>query len=492
MLIGVAMLNENFGSNHEFKNYINGEWVGGGSAFENINPSDLSDKIGLISAATSQQINDALVGAKNAQKEWAATGIEKRAGLLQKIGDTLIARSATVGELLAREEGKTRAEGIGEVYRSGQFFQYYAAQSLRLMGDFCDSVRPGVEVEVLRDPVGTVLIVAPWNFPVAVPAWKMAPALAFGNSVVLKPAQLTSGSACALFEIIEEVGMPPGLCQLLLGKGSVVGDQLIKHDGFDAVSFTGSLNTGRLIAQESASRLRRFQLEMGSKNALVVVDDADLDVAVACAVNGAFFGTGQKCTASSRIIVTDKIHDAFLEKFVEATKVLKVGHALHPDSQIGPCVNAEELASNQHYVAVAKKEGAGVAWEGTVGQQETEGHYFAPVIFYNTKNDMTINREEVFGPVTCLIKANDYEEALHMSNDTDYGLTSGIITTSLKTANHFKRHAQSGCVMVNLPTAGTDYHVPFGGNKLSSFGPREQGSYAAEFYTRVKTAYIKP
>ena len=403
----------------------------------------------------------------------------------------LIARKDELGEVLAKEEGKTLKEGIGEVDRAGRFFQYYSAEAIRNMGEFTDSVRLGVEVEVIREPVGIVLIITPWNFPSALPAWKIAPALAFGNAVIFKPATLTPASACLLVDIIHRAGVPTGVVQMLLGSGSTIGMQLLQNEKIDAVSFTGSLDIGRVVAQESAKHLRPFQLEMGSKNSLLVLDDGNLETAISCAVNGAFFSTGQKCTATSRIIVTEKIYDSFKQKFIEETAKLKVGHALDPDSQIGPCVSEQQLEENRKYLKIAQDEGAKLVFQGKLENIESEGYYFSPVIFDETHSKMRINCEEVFGPITCLIKVKDYEEALLTCNDTNFGLTTSIITSSLKHATHFKRNAQSGCVMVNLPTTGADYHVPFGGAKLSSYGPREQGQYAREFYTKIKTAYLK-
>ncbi len=474
----------------QYHNLINGEWVQGSNVLANINPSDVRDEIGTISLADEAMVNEAVEAAHEAQKTWGAKGIEARSEALTKIGNALIDQKQLLGELLAREEGKTIAEGVGEVDRAGKFFHYYAAEALRQIGDFADSVRPGVEIEVIREPVGVVLAITPWNFPMALPAWKIAPALAFGNSVILKPANLTPGCAVALAKIIEQAGVPKGVFQLILGQGKTVGQTLLDHNGIHAVTFTGSLATGRTVAACSAAQLKRYQLEMGSKNALIILDDANIDNAVACAVNGAFSSTGQKCTASSRIIVTKGVHDQFVEKFIQQSRTLKVGHALAKDTNIGPCVSETQLKTNQRYRQMALDEGAQMAFEGAVNV-DTEGHYFAPIIFTGTHNEMQVNREEIFGPITCLQQVDDYETALGLCNDTDFGLTAGIVTDSLKYATHFKRHAQSGCIMVNLPTAGTDYHVPFGGTKLSSSGPREQGQYAIEFYTKIKTAYIK-
>ena len=475
-----------------FQNYINGQWVGSSAVIENINPSDTSDVVGHYAKASSEDCLAAIAAANTAFDDWSQSGLEQRKQVLDFIGAELIARSGEIGEILAREEGKTRAEGVGEVYRSGQFFQYYGAEALRLMGENTQSVRPGVDVEVHREALGVIGIVTPWNFPMAVAAWKVAPALAYGNAVVLKPAELVPASAWILADIISRSGLPAGVFNLVMGSGRDVGETLCTSPDIQAVTFTGSVGVGRHIARNAIDNMARIQLEMGSKNALVVLDDADIDVAVTCAVAGGYFGTGQKCTASSRIIVQAGIHDEFVEKMSAAVSKLVVGHALGEGSQIGPVVDARQLEQNLEYMQIAQDEGAQLVVGGKRLQLDTEGFFMSPALFINTNNQMRINREEVFGPIACVIKVDSYEEALEVSNDSDFGLTSGIITNSLQYAGHFKRHSKSGCVMVNLPTAGTDYHVPFGGRKNSSYGAREQGQYARESYTIIKTNYSKP
>ena len=475
----------------EHENYVGGEWLTGVSAIENVNPSDLSDVVGLYAQADRAQCEAAVTAAREAAAVWARSGLETRYKVLMAIGEELIARAPEMGEQLSREEGKPRAEGAGEIYRSGQFFTYYAAEALRQIGDTADSVRPGVEIDVRREPVGVVAVISPWNFPMATAAWKIAPALAFGNAVVWKPANATPHSAWALAEVISrQQDLPPGAFNLVMGSGAEVGQVLIDSPGIDAITFTGSLGVGRTIAQSAARNLSKFQLEMGSKNALVVMEDGDLDLAVACALNGAFGGTGQKCTASSRLIVHHAVHDAFVEKVTDGMKALKVGHALEDGTQIGPVVDARQLQGNMAYIQLAREEGCTHVWGGEQLARETDGYFMSPALFTGSRNDMRVNREEMFAPVACVIEVADYAEALAVANDTEFGLTSGIVTGSLAKAGHFRRNVRTGCVMVNLATAGTDYHVPFGGRGNSSFGSREQGRYAVEFYTQVKTAYI--
>lgn len=470
--------------------FIDGTWMSGASVIENRNPSDTSDLIGLYAQADATHLDAALAAAHRAQPIWWAAGIQKRHDVLMAIGTELMGRAEEIGRMLSREEGKPLAEGKGEVYRAGQFFAYFAGEVLRQHGDLAESVRPGIEIDVRREPVGVVAIISPWNFPIATPAWKIAPALAFGNAVVWKPANATPASAVALTEVIARQDLPKGLFNLVSGPGRDVGQRLVESSEVDAISFTGSVPVGRGIAAAAVQNMTKVQMEMGSKNPLIVMEDADLDLAVTHAAGSAFGGTGQKCTAASRLIVHADVHDAFVEKLVAAAKALKVGHALEKGTQIGPVVSESQLKQNLDFVGIGKAEGAELLCGGTRVDRATDGYFMAPTVFANTRNDMQINREEMFAPITCVQKAHSYDEALAIANDTQFGLTAGIMTQSLARASHFRANMRAGCVMVNLPTAGTDYHVPFGGRGASSFGPREQGSYAAEFYTTVKTAYV--
>lgn len=479
-------------SNTKHDNFINGEWRSAADYITNTSPSDLDDQIGLYARGGATEASAAIDAATAAADSWAQSGLEERKAILDKIGAELIERSAEIGRILAREEGKTVPEGVGEVYRSGQFFQYYGAETLRLMGEVSDSTRPGVQVEVRREPVGVIGIITPWNFPMAVAAWKVAPALAFGNTVVLKPADIVPASAWILADIISRSGLPAGVFNLVMGPGREVGEAITTSPKVNAVTFTGSVAVGRGIARNVIENMGKIQLEMGSKNALVVLNDADLDLAVQCAINGAFFGTGQKCTASSRLIIEAGVHDQFVEMMAAEMAKLKVGNPMEDGIQIGSLASESQFNQVLEYIELAKSEGAVLVAGGESLDLQPKGYYIAPTLFKDSQNDMRINCEEIFGPVAAVIKARDYDHALEMVNDTEFGLTAGIITQSLAKSAHFKRHAKSGCVMVNLPTAGTDYHVPFGGRKSSSYGSREQGKYAEEFYTVVKTNYTKP
>jgi alpha-ketoglutaric semialdehyde dehydrogenase len=471
------------------QNFIAGEWAAPANAKPNINPSNLNDTIAEYARADERQTNQAIDAAANAFASWANTTPQQRFDVLDMIGSEIIARKQELGELLSREEGKTLPEGIGEAARAGAIFKFFAGEALRIRGEKLASVRPGLDVEITREPVGVVGIIAPWNFPIAIPAWKIAPALAYGNSVVFKPADLVPGCAWAIAEIISRSGLPKGVFNLVMGPGSQVGNAILNHAKVNAISFTGSVATGQRVLEAAAKRRAKVQLEMGGKNPLVVMDDADLATAVNCAIQGAFFSTGQRCTASSRLIVQQGVHDKFVAAMVEKLKTLKVDDALKAGTDIGPVVDQSQLDQDLSYIDIAKKEGAKLAFGGDVLTREHKGYYLQPALFTETSNAMRISREEVFGPVANVIRVKDFDEALSVANDTEFGLSSGICTTSLKHATEFKRKSQAGMVMVNVPTAGVDYHVPFGGRKGSSYGPREQGSYAAEFYTVVKTAY---
>ncbi|MEM1398668.1 MAG: aldehyde dehydrogenase family protein, partial [Pseudomonadota bacterium] len=378
---------------------------------------------------------------------------------------------------------------IGETVRAGQIFDFFAGEALRLGGETVPSIRPGIGVEMTREAIGVVGIITPWNFPIAIPAWKIAPALCYGNTVVFKPAQLVPGCSWAIVDILHRAGLPAGVMNLVMGRGSVVGQTMLDSPDINAITFTGSVGTGKQVAASCAEHMRKVQLEMGGKNPLVVLDDADLNTAVECSVNGAFFSTGQRCTASSRLVVTEGIHDKFVEAMTERLKSLVVDDAVKDGTHIGPVVDQSQLEQDQEYIEIGRKEGANLVFGGERLNRENPGFYLQPALFTNCTSDMRISKEEIFGPVAGVIKVKDYDEALAVANDTPFGLSSGICTTSLKHATHFKRNAEAGMVMVNLPTAGVDFHVPFGGRKGSSYGPREQGKYAVEFFTTVQTSY---
>ncbi|MBY5710170.1 aldehyde dehydrogenase family protein [Rhizobium leguminosarum] len=471
-----------------YQNLIAGEWVGS-NATKNINPSDTNEVVGLYADGSADDTRNAIAAAKAAFRAWSRSGIWERHVILKKTGDEIMARKDELGALLAREEGKTLPEATGEVIRASQIFEFFAGEALRLAGEVLPSVRPNIGVEITREALGVIGIITPWNFPIAIPAWKIAPALCYGNTIVFKPAELVPACSWAIVDILNRAGLPKGVLNLVMGKGSVVGQAMLESPDVHGITFTGSTGTGRRVAAASIEHNRKFQLEMGGKNPMVVLDDADLNVAVEAAANSGFFSTGQRCTASSRLIVTEGIHDKFVAALTDKLKTLVVDNALKAGTHIGPVVDERQLKTDTDYIEIGKSEGAKLAFGGEVISRDTPGFYLQPTLFTEATNQMRISREEIFGPVVSVIRVKDYDEALATANDTPFGLSAGIATTSLKHATHFKRNSEAGMVMVNLPTAGVDFHVPFGGRKGSSYGPREQGKYAAEFYTTVKTAY---
>jgi aldehyde dehydrogenase (NAD+) len=474
-----------------FSNIIGGEQIAGNQTFRNINPSNTDDVIGDFASGSAADVTKAVAAAKAAFPTWSRSTPQERYDVLKKASDEVLARKEELGRILSREEGKILAEGVAEAARAGQILAFFAGECVRLGGEVIPSVRPGVGVEMTREPLGVVALITPWNFPIAIPAWKIAPALACGNTVVIKPAEIVPNSAWALVDILNRAGLPKGVLNLVMGKGSIVGQALLDSPDVAALSFTGSVATGRKLAASciAATPMKKFQLEMGGKNPLVILDDADLEVAVACAVNGAFFSTGQRCTASSRLIVTDRIRSRFVDALTERMKALVIDDALKAGTQIGPVVDHAQFEQDERYLKIGREEGAKLHWGGERLNRGTPGFYLQPALFTDVNNKMRIAREEIFGPVAAVLHVKDYDEALAVANDTEFGLSAGICTTSLKHATHFKRNAEAGMVMVNVPTAGVDYHVPFGGRKASSYGPREQGAYAREFYTTVKTSY---
>lgn len=472
-------------------NLINGEWIQSESSRLNINPSDITDTVGEYARADGDAVGEAIHAAHRALPGWRESSPQVRADILDQVGNLLLAKKETIGRLLSREEGKTLAEGVGETMRAGQIFKYFAQEAVRITGDAIASLRPNVDVEVIREPVGVVGLITPWNFPIAIPAWKIAPALAYGNTVVFKPAELTPACAHVLAELLVEAGIPAGVFNLVCGPGSIVGNTIVEHPLVNAISFTGSVPIGHRIAATAVANMKKIQLEMGGKNPMIVMADANIDIAIGACINGAFFSTGQRCTASSRLIIDTQIHDVFVEKLTSTMQALNVNNALEPGTQIGPVVSAEQLESNLKYVQLAKDEGAEVVG-GARLEKDWDGYYQAPALFLASTNNMRTSKEEIFGPCASVIEVADFDEAVSVANDTKFGLCSGICTTNLKYAKEFKRQSETGMVMVNLPTAGVDYHVPFGGRKSSSYGSREQGRYAVEFYTSTKTAYTFP
>ncbi|MFN3559984.1 MAG: aldehyde dehydrogenase family protein [Brevundimonas sp.] len=472
----------------ELSHWINGERVGADRPAESTNPSDTREVVARTPDGSASDVDDAVAAAKAAFPSWADASPEVRSDVLDKASNLLMERKEEVGRLLSREEGKTLPEGIGETARAARILKYFAGEALRLHGQNLASTRPGVEIQTYRQPVGVYGLITPWNFPIAIPAWKAAPALAFGNTVVLKPAGPTPATAEALVAILHEAGLPKGVLNMVIGRGGV-GQAIVDHKDVAGVSFTGSQGVGAGVAAGAVKRQARVQLEMGGKNPLIVLDDADLERAVNIALDGSFFATGQRCTASSRLIVQDGIHDKFVALLAEKVAALRVGDALDPNTQMGPAVSEAQMETSYSYIDIARGEGARIVTGGDRLKLDKPGWYVQPTLIADTAADMRINNEEVFGPVASTIRVSSYEEALEIANGVEFGLSAGIVTSSLKHARDFQRRAKAGMTMVNLPTAGVDYHVPFGGSKSSSYGAREQGFAAAEFFTQIKTSY---
>ncbi len=473
------------------RNYICGEWKTSDEISENINPSEPTDVICNFYKGAYECIFDTINTANQMQKQWKNSSISLRQEVLNDIANKLLAQKEYYGQIIAREAGKPIKEAIDEVVKSAEFFSYFAHEAIRLKGAFMDSPRPNVDIEVIHEPIGVIGVITPWNYPLAIAAWKIAPALAYGNSVILKPSSQTPAIAYVLAKIIDSTKLPKGVFSLMYGKGGVIGKALCESKKVQGITFTGSVDTGRELAKRSITSMTKLQLEMGSKNSLIILDDADLNTAVEAAIKGAYNANGQKCTSCSKLIVTPGIYDKFIEAFTTKMKTLKVGNALDETSQIGPCIDKKQLDSNLNYVKVAKEEGAKLVCGGKAIKSKTGGYFFEPTLFVDTKSSMKINQEEVFGAIACVIKVKDYDEAIEVLNDTDFGLSGGIITNDLNKAMQFKHDAIIGNVMINLPTAGMDNHVPFGGRKDSSFGAREKSYTASDFYTTTKTVYIK-
>ncbi len=480
-------------SSPTFPNYINGAWTSGGAQFEDRNPANTDEIVGLFSKGTAQDIEDAASAAAGALPAWAGLNAPGRGAILYKAADILDRRFEQVAADMTREEGKTLPEAKGEVRRSINIFRYFAGEGSRLNGLLVPSERDRVHTFAIRKPIGVTGLITPWNFPSAIPAWKLAPALICGNTVVLKPASAAPLSAWRIVEALHEAGLPKGVANFVAGPGGELGQALVQAQPLKAVSFTGSCQTGNWLHQEASKRRLRIQLEMGGKNPTIVLADADFNSAVENTVNAAFFSTGQKCTATSRAIVEDAIYDRFLDALVERTRKLKVGDGMQPGVDIGPCVDQAQLDTVLRYIEIGKKEAGAPKIGGNrlTNDGLAKGYFVEPTIFADVTPEMTIAREEIFGPVLAVMRAKDFEDALRIANGVPFGLCASIQTTNLSQAFEFVYGAEAGLLTVNLPSAGVEYQLPFGGTKESSFGPKEQGPAALEFYSDYRTIYLK-
>lgn len=472
----------------DVKPFIGGRERNLAPAFEQPNPANLDDVVSRLPNTPSELVDEAVACARSALPALDAS-VEARADALERIGAAVAAQAPDLAALIARETGKTISDARGEVLRASRLFRFFGGESLRIVGEKFASTRPGVSVEVTYEPVGVVGAITPWNFPIAIPAWKIGPAVAYGNAVVWKPSEHSSAVALALLEIINVAGLPAGAVNMAPGAGET-GAAVAAAPGIDAVSFTGSERTGGLVRQAASARGARVQTEMGGVNGLIVLADANLDAAVEIIVNGAFFAAGQRCTATSRVIVQRAIAKSLVEKLKDRMSTLKLGDPMDPSVEIGPLVSTRQ--KNDVNAGISTMKAAGRSWLGGARGSEAPACYVDPILFEDIQAGDLIAREEIFGPVAGLILVDNYEAALETMNAPRFGLCGGLCTSSLKHAEHFKRHARVGMAMINLPTAGVDYHAPFGGVGASSYGSREQGRAAREFYTLTKTAYQKP
>jgi aldehyde dehydrogenase (NAD+) len=478
-----------------FKNYVNGEWVDSklGKTFPNINPANTEETVGLFQSSNAEDVDRACSAAAAARTAWADLPATKRGEYLFKAAELIEDRLEQISEEMTREEGKTLPEAIGETKRAINIFRYFGGEGSRQFTYQVPSERENVLCYTIRKPLGTVALITPWNFPIAIPAWKIAPALIAGNTVVIKPASLAPLSSFRLIEALHEAGIPPGVINYLTGSGGSAGDALTSNPEIKAVSFTGSTSVGSALYKKVSARRIRVQLEMGGKNPTVVLGDADLDYAADILINGAFFSTGQKCTACSRAIIERSVYEPLVEKLVEKTRKLKVGNGLDPTVQIGPAVDEEQLKTDLEYIEIAKKEGAQLLCGGRrlTGGDYDKGYFVEPTIFSGVSSTMRVAQEEVFGPVLALMLAEDFEDALRIANDVRFGLSASIVSKDLTRVHKFINQIEAGLITVNLPTAGVEYQLPFGGTKESSYGMREQGPQALDFYSESRTVYLK-
>jgi len=473
-----------------YQNLVGGEWIGAdGELFENRNPADSRDVVGLFPKASVEDTRSAVAAARSALSGWANTPAPARGAILDKASQILSARLDEMATILTREEGKTLAEAKGEVTRARDIFRYYSGEGWRYGGQALPSNQSGELLYTRREPLGVISIITPWNFPIAIPAWKIAPALIYGNTVVFKPAEDAPQIGLMLVEALLEAGLPPGVINYLTGDGPVVGGEMVSNPGVNGISFTGSHAVGAEIYGRAIKNMTRVQLEMGGKNALVILKDADLDVAVDLTVKGGFGLTGQACTATSRVIVETAIADEYVAALAKAARKLVVGNGLEAGVQMGPAINQAQREIDQKYIALGQSEGARLVAGGLA--EERDGYYVPATVFDHVEPGMRIAQEEIFGPVISVIRANNLDEAIEKTNAIPFGLSAGIVTNDLQRAFAFANRAEVGVVKINEPTTGLALNAPFGGFKQSSANTfKEMGQAAVDFYTRTKTIYV--
>ncbi|CAG7615352.1 alpha-ketoglutaric semialdehyde dehydrogenase GucD [Paenibacillus allorhizosphaerae] len=478
-----------------YLNYIGGTWVPSrtGEREASINPANKQEVVGYVQQSALPDLDDAVQAAAEAQKGWKRLAGSARGDYLYKAAAILERRLDEVATAMTKEMGKTLQEAKGETARGVAILRYYAGEGMRSVGEVIPSTDSEALMFTTRVPLGVVGVITPWNFPVAIPLWKIAPALVYGNSVVIKPASETGVTCAKLMECFEEAGLPPGVINMVFGSGSVIGRGIAEHPGIHALSFTGSNAVGKTIGQAALARGAKYQLEMGGKNPVVVAPDADLDLAVEATVSGGLRSTGQKCTATSRVIIHQDIYEPFKERLLQRIAQIKIGNGMQDGVWMGPCASERQFNTVQAYIRKGVEEGARLLYGGSIpeGIGYTEGYFIEPTVFENVTSDMTIAREEIFGPVLVLMKAESVEEALRLANDTEFGLSASIFTSNIGAMLGFIQGMDAGLVRINAESAGVELQAPFGGMKQSSSHSREQGRAAIEFFTAIKTVFVK-
>jgi len=477
-----------------FKNYINGKWKtsASGETFENVNPANHNEVLGRFQKSNKKDVNEAIAAAENAQKAWRATPAPKRGEILFKVAELLLQNKESLAQDMTREMGKVIGETRGDVQEAIDLTYYTAGEGRRLLGETVPSELKNKFCMSVRMPVGIVSAITPWNFPIAIPSWKLVPALVCGNTVVIKPATDTPLSVVNFVKIFEQAGLPPGVLNLVTGSGTEVGTPMVEHDKVNLVSFTGSTDTGSVIASSCAKNMKQYSLEMGGKNAIIVMDDADLELAVEGVIFGAFGTTGQRCTACSRVIVHKKVLKKFTEMLVARTKTLKLGDGLKAKTDVGPLINESQRTKVDNYVQIGKTEGAKLLIGGkhASGKDCKNGSFYQPTIFGDVASKMRIAQEEIFGPVVAIIPCNSFEQAVEIVNDSKFGLSSAIYTRDVNRAFKAMETLDTGITYINASTIGAEIQLPFGGTKGTGNGHREAGTTALEIFSEWKSVYV--
>jgi aldehyde dehydrogenase (NAD+) len=477
-----------------YRNFIDGEWLESAApqTVPNVNPANTEDVLGLVRPATRAEARRAVEAALAAFRAWRATPAPARGRIINRAARLMEEEKESLARLLTREEGKTLAEARGELQRAINVVEFCAGEARRLNGETIPSELPANFAYTIREPLGVVACITPWNFPVAIPVWKIAPALVAGNTVVFKPSTLTPATAARLVEIFAAAGLPRGVLNLVLGSGAEAGDEIINHRAVRAISFTGSNSVGLRLYEQAARRGAKVQCEMGGKNPVVVMEDADLDLAVEATAQGAFGSTGQRCTATSRAVVVHQIADQFVSRLAARATSLRLGDGADPQTDVGPVVDRNQFETVLRYIDAGREDGAQLVCGGAraEGDRLSRGFFIQPTIFDHVTPDMRIAREEIFGPVLSILRVSDFAEALAVANDCEYGLSSSIFTNDAARIFRFVAEIETGMTHINSPTTGGEAHVPFGGIKATGIGDREQGSTALDFYTELKVVYV--